>query len=241
MTMATTQREHPTRKHPTPFVWAIYADATLAGLSVLIPIPFVDDLFEGYFRRRMVRSIAQRHQVALSEPIVATVNRSAHDWPARIRGCLLWPFRFVAELVLSLSRKLLYFLSVKKAIDALNFYWQRAYLLDYLIRSGYLHNGASLESVVTVMETVLREHNRSPLRQLAGELVRSPVRLAQSVRRARQGKEDAKLVQTEQRMRSAWHRYDDYFQRLEERFDLLYQESGSGNRSATLMADDQSS
>ncbi|MCB0120591.1 MAG: hypothetical protein KDE58_00030 [Caldilineaceae bacterium] len=206
-----------------PFTWAIYADATLAGLSVLIPLPFVDDLFEDYFRKRMVKSIAQRHQRSLNRTVVATVNRTPQDWMARLRSCLFLPFRLAVELVLSLSRKLLYFLSIKKAVDALNYYWQRAYLLDYMIRQGYLRNGQNPAMAVNVLEMVLKEHSQSPLTQLAGEVVRSPARLVRSVRRARQGKEDPKLVEAKQTMRSAWGQYDDYFNRLSARYEALYQ------------------
>ena len=34
----------------TTFDWLIYADATFAGLSVLIPIPIIDWIFENIFR-----------------------------------------------------------------------------------------------------------------------------------------------------------------------------------------------
>lgn len=43
----------------TAFNWAIYAGATLAGLSVLIPLPLLDVAFEQLFRRRMPGSIAR--------------------------------------------------------------------------------------------------------------------------------------------------------------------------------------
>ena len=206
-----------------PFTWSVYADATLAGLSVLIPLPLVDDLFESYFRKRMVKSIAQRHQRSLDRTVVTTVNRTPQDWLSRLRSCLFLPFRLAVELVLSLSRKLLYFLSIKKAVDALNYYWQRAYLLDHMVRQGYLRNGQDPEMAVNILEMVLNEHSQSPLTQLAGEVVRSPARLVRSVRRARQGIEDPELAETKQTMRGAWGQYEDYFKRLSDRYDTLFQ------------------
>jgi len=50
----------PARRVPTEFDWIIYADATFAGLALLLPIPFVDGLIEAYFRRRMPGDIARR-------------------------------------------------------------------------------------------------------------------------------------------------------------------------------------
>lgn len=205
------------------FHWSTYADATLAGLSVLIPIPFMDDLLENFFRKRMLRTINQRHQRTLRKETILAVNHTPQSWSARLRSCLLLPVRFVVELVLSLSRKILYFLSIKKAIDALSYYWQRAYLLDYMLAQGYLQHDGNPEKAVAILEQVLREHSQSPLTQLAGELVRSPRRLIRAVRRARQGADDPALIETQNTMRSAWGEYDSYFIRLQERFDALYQ------------------
>ena len=43
-------------KVTTDFDWLVYSDATFAGLSVLIPVPFLDALMEEYFRRAMLLS-----------------------------------------------------------------------------------------------------------------------------------------------------------------------------------------
>jgi len=205
------------------FRWAIYADATLAGLSVLIPLPFVDSLFENFFRRRMIKSIAQRNEARLNPELIALLNHTPRDFWSGMRSCLLWPLRFTVELLLSLSRKILYFLSVKKAIDALNFYWQRAYLLNYMIREGHLQSNQDPASAVGAMERVLREHGTSPLNRLAAEVVRRPHRLVRALWHAKQGKEDQKIVETRQTMRQQWHDYDTYFRRLQERYEELYQ------------------
>lgn len=205
------------------FAWPIYADATLAGLSVLIPLPFVDDLFENYFRKRMVKSIARQHQLALSNQAVRAISQGPQGWQRRFRSCLLWPFKIVMELVLSLSRKLLYFLSVKKAIDALNYYWQRAFLLNYMMEQGYLQSNLSPDRAALALELVLKKHGQSPLQRLAQEVVRSPGRLVQSVRRARDGQEDSQLEDTKQTMRNEWGAYDAYFSRLAADYEQIYQ------------------
>jgi hypothetical protein len=45
----------------TDFDWLVYADATFAGLAILLPFPFVDSWLEGYFRRRMPGDITRAH------------------------------------------------------------------------------------------------------------------------------------------------------------------------------------
>lgn len=210
------------------FDWTIYADATLAGLSVLIPIPFLDSLTEDYFRNRMVRAIAQRRGQPLHPLADDTINRSQKGVLSFVGGCLLWPFRFAVDLVLRLSRKILYFLTIKKAIDSLNRYWQRAYLLDYMVIKGYLADAEHLEAAARALELVLKTEGSSPLTRLASEIVKSPGRLIQSVRRAqKKGEEDTKMQETRTTMSQSWNRYDDYFQRLQGHFDVAYQNERS--------------
>ncbi|MEZ4615979.1 MAG: hypothetical protein R2867_10825 [Caldilineaceae bacterium] len=210
---------------PTPnsFDWTLYGDATLAGLSVLIPLPFVDSVSENFFRSRMIKSIARRHQAALEPQIINAVNHTPRNFWSRLQSCLLWPVRLVAELILSLSRKIFYVLSIKKAVDALNHYWQRAYLLDYMIGRGYLREGAQITPALMTLDQVLAKHSTSPLNTLAREIVQSPGRLVRSVRQARRGTEDKELLETQRTMRNEWSNYDEYFRRLQESYESLYQ------------------
>lgn len=220
----TMRADNPTEP-PTSFDWAIYSDATLAGLAVLIPIPFLDSMTEDYFRNRMVNAIAQRRQLAIHPQANAFVNRSRTDIWSRVGGCLLWPFRFVIDLILRLSRKILYFLTIKKAVDSLNRYWQRAYLIDYMVRAGYLNELEQLAPAAAALSQTLDAEGSSPLPKLARELIRSPGRLIQSVRRARQGEEDDRMVETKNTLSQAWSRYDDYFVRLQNHFEVAYEQS----------------
>ncbi|HMR66443.1 MAG TPA: hypothetical protein PKE64_20720, partial [Anaerolineae bacterium] len=50
----------------TDFDWGVYADATMAGLAVLVPIPILDWLLEEIFRRRMPQAIARQRGQRLS-------------------------------------------------------------------------------------------------------------------------------------------------------------------------------
>ncbi len=124
----------------TNFDWSVYADATLAGLSVLIPIPLLDTVFETFFRRRMPRSIARSHGRVLPANIQAALRLNLRSW---FQTYLMLPLTLTIGLVRRLSRKLLYFLTIKEAADALSQYWHRAFLLDYMLAAGHLETVAS--------------------------------------------------------------------------------------------------
>lgn len=205
------------------FDWTIYADATLAGLSVLIPIPFLDSITEDFFRNRMVATIARRRNQVLHPQAEAVVNRTKFEMWTWLGGCFLWPFRFALDLILRLSRKILYFLTIKKAVDALNYYWRRAYLLDYMIRNGYLSDELSLEQAVLALEQILAEEDRSPMTSLARELLKSPSRLVRAVRQARIGEDSGEVLEIRRTMDGTWDRYEDYLQRLQNRFKHVYE------------------
>src|SRR5918997_6943650 len=107
---------HTPSQSDTAFDWAIYADATFAGLSVLIPIPLLDWVFEQFFRRRMLPTIAQRQGRQLPPAVRAQLNRSSGSC---LSTCLTAPLVATFWLLKSVSRKLLYFLTIKDATDQL--------------------------------------------------------------------------------------------------------------------------
>src|SRR5687768_8193145 len=109
----------------TTFEWPIYADATLAGLSVLVPLPFMDDVSEGFFRRRIPRSIARSRGVTLPEGVAAVLSEGDGWWP----GFLRLPVKLTLGVLKRVSRKLLYFLTIKDASEKLSHYWLRAFLI----------------------------------------------------------------------------------------------------------------
>ena len=102
---------------PVPkFDWAVYADATFAGLAILIPIPLLDVFVEWLFRRRMPQAIAKRNGRKLSRPIVFHLNNRPGKW----WGCFLWPIALTLLLLKRLFRTILYFLTIKEATDNLS-------------------------------------------------------------------------------------------------------------------------
>jgi hypothetical protein len=203
----------PKTKTPPRFDWAIYADATFAGLAALIPLPVVDLYFEWLFRRRMVRAIALRNGRLLNTPTVNEINRNRSN---QMRGCLLWPLKMIFSFLKKLSRKILYFLAIKEAVDNLNYYWHRAFLLDYMIRAGYLDQSpAEIARAAQTLDLVLKQTDESPLMQLARQVVGSVRYVLRSLWRwRRRGEEDVAAVTAREQMSRRWADFDTYFQEL---------------------------
>jgi hypothetical protein len=210
----------PETKIPPRFDWSIYADATFAGLAALIPLPLVDLYFEWLFRRRMVRAIALRNGRLLNTPTINEINRNRNS---RLQGCLLWPLKTIFSFLKKLSRKILYFLAIKEAVDNLNYYWHRAFLLDYMIRAGYLDQSpAEIARAAQTLDLVLKQTDESPLTQLARQVVGSVRYVLRSLWRwRRRGEEDVATVTAREQMSQRWRDFDTYFQGL----ILLYNET----------------
>jgi hypothetical protein len=204
------------------FDWAIYADATLAGLSVLIPIPFIDSLFETFFRRRMPSAIARRHGYPLPPTAEHAINHVSTSLMDRVSGCILAGLNLIFELILRLVRKILYFLTVKKSIDVLTYYWQRAFLLEHMMQMGYLDNPQQVPQAVLTLEEVLDEVGSNPLRQLAAQIITSPWRILRSLWQARQGREDDTVAETRSLMARTWDSFAGYLATVAEHYDARY-------------------
>jgi len=71
----------------TAFDWSRYADATLAGLSVLIPVPFMDDAFEAFFRGRIPSAVARSR----GQPLSPEVRRVLGEGEGGAWGCATLP------------------------------------------------------------------------------------------------------------------------------------------------------
>jgi hypothetical protein len=204
----------------TEFEWPIYADATLAGLSVLIPIPLLDGFFEEFFRKRALASIMHHHQQTVQALVYDEVNKTSDSC---LVSCLTLPFAVAIELLKSISRKLLYFLTIKRATDRLSYHWQRAFLLDYMLLVGHLASIESARSGREAMELLLR-HADSPLIGLARQILISPLRIWAIVRDARRNRENTWLHHTQAQMAQVWGEFADYLQTLAAQYDKTYQE-----------------
>lgn len=210
---------HPAaaREITTDFNWVVYADATFAGMAILLPFPFVDAWLEDYFRRRMPRDIARRHGRVLSKAAVKEVNRKRSD--GLVRGCLLWPIEQIVYLVRNMYRTLVYFFTVVDATDKLSHYWHRAFLLDYMIARGHLDSAESAAAAGEAMRRVLHTADTSPIRNLAEEIIEfaaGHVRgLIRSVFRfLRRKEETSEFKRKRQTIADRWAEFHDYFVEL---------------------------
>ena len=198
------------------FEWAIYVDATLAGLAILIPIPLLDVLFEWIFKRRMPQAIAKRNGRTLSPETVRQLNRS--NWSCL--GCLLWPLELVWLLLKRTYRTILYFLTVKEATDKLSYYWHRAYLLDKMMERDDLATEEEAALAAQALHQVLESVTTSPLTQLAKEVVAN-VRhiLRSSWRWLRRKQEDEMMAKTRSQMATAWRDLSGYFEQVAAQYE----------------------
>jgi hypothetical protein len=210
---------------PTDFDWLIYADATFAGLSLLLPIPFVDGLLETYFRRRMPGDIARRRGRTLSRQAIRAVNRQRGAWWP---GCLLWPGQAVVYLIRNLWRTLIYILTVYDTSEKLSYYWHRAFLLDYAIGRGDLDRPARAEIAAAALHRVLETTQTSPLLNLAGEIVqaaRSRIgALARALFRGARRQKTPEARQTATLLAARWAEFRDYLIELAGRYDVTLAE-----------------
>lgn len=193
------------------FDWAIYVDATLAGLAILIPIPLLDVLFEWIFKRRMPQAIAKRNGRTLSSETVRQLNRSNFT----CLGCLLWPLELVWLLLKRTYRTILYFLTIKDATDKLSYYWHRAYLLDKMMARGDLATEEEATLAAQALHQVLESVTTSPLTQLAKEVVANVQHsLRSSWRWLRRKQEDEMMARTRSQMATAWRDLSGYFEQV---------------------------
>jgi hypothetical protein len=208
-----------TPRPATAFDWAVYGNATLAGLSVLIPIPFLDSAFEWFFSRQILPSLITRRGYQPSLPALVELEKDGRPWYA---GCVFWPVSFTWSLLKRLSKKILYFLTVKEATDKLSYYWHRAFLLDYMLQLGHLDdpNAASLGRMA--LTHTLNTAGISPLTQLARQTAAAPGHIFRSLRRARRGQVDAELQAKRNLISQAWDGFGDYLDGLAERYDRAY-------------------
>ncbi len=203
----------------TRFEWPVYADATFAGLSILLPIPLVDWVFEQIFRRRMPGAIAAYRHNALPRPVVDALNRGQEGC---VETCLLLPFQLTLIFIKRLSRKLLYFLTIKEASDALSYYWHRAFLIDYMLLAGHLDNEGVARIARMAMDRVLDNASTSPLRQLASQVLSGTHHVWRTLRRARKGQEDEGVKEQKTLLARRWSDFEDYWKNLAARYEQTY-------------------
>jgi len=168
----------------TGFDWRVYADATCAGLSVLIPLPLVDIVFETIFRRRIPGRIAKARGRQVAQETRRRLGRGL-DNAVSMEGCFRLFFKAFRYVLRRIWRKIVYIFTIKDAATALSEYWHRAYLIDHMVRAGHLDAGADTDLAVRVFTQTLRETDTSPLMGLARQTVANAHHVVRILVRAR--------------------------------------------------------
>jgi hypothetical protein len=212
-----------------PFDWRIFADATCAGLTALIPLPLVDLVFELYFRRRMPRAIVRTRA---SHVAPAVIRRLGRKRPARglLEGCVTLPFVAAKYLVTRLWHKIIYVLAIADASSLISEYWHRAHLIDHMVRAGHLAAGTDVEHAVQCFEEALGNADTSPLRGLARQTVRASRRVFRLLIRARRRGTAAETEPLGEILGSHWGAVRRSFDAVASGYNRIYAE-GPGARS----------
>lgn len=195
--------EIPAPPRHVTFDWRIYAEATCAGLTALIPIPFLDLAFERTFRRRMPGTIARVRGRELAPGARARFGRGLGRLVS-IEGCLALPVAVGRYVVKKLWRKIVYIFAVADAASLVSAYWHRAYLLDHVIRAGHGAPGVDWPRSAAVFESVLGDTDTGPLVGLARQTVASTHRVLRMLVLARRRGAAAQTESLSMILRSHW-------------------------------------
>ena len=209
--------------------WRVYADATCAGLAVLIPVPLADLAVERFFRRRMPRTIARVRGVEVS-PRRLAVLVAGEPWIS-LGGCLTAPFVAVLWLLKRISRKILYFLTVNEACEQLSFYWHTAHLVDHVIAVGELSGtDEQARACARRVREVLAEVDTRPLVGLARTVIEETRRHVGRLFAARRTGADVATREEEAVVRRHWSDVAAHLARVVERYDELAVSEGPVGR-----------
>ena len=106
--------------------------STLAGLCKLIPIPFIDDITQGYVVRRMMRLLLEQHGIEADSTALERLTRERQGCPL---GCL---YTLVLYPIKKIIRKVLFFLAFKDFLDESSKWFHRGYLVQYAAQTNML-------------------------------------------------------------------------------------------------------
>ena len=139
---------------------SLITHAVLVGLTPLIPVPVLDDLVKGYFRKRMVRALAASSGRSLSEEDLSALVSEKEG--GCLRGCLLTVIVYPLKAVF---RKLFYFLEVKRAVDLTSRTYHYGYLAGYAMqRRGDGKSILDMRSAAEVSEAIQAVCQEAPIK-----------------------------------------------------------------------------
>lgn len=110
--------------------------ALLSGLTLLVPIPFLDDWLKAQVQRHMVRDILKSEGFSPGSPEVNLL--SPNDEAGCLQGCLIGTFFYAIK---KLIRQVIPFLEWSRAVQTVSHSYYHGYLVDYALRKGYYKPG----------------------------------------------------------------------------------------------------
>lgn len=170
----------------------IILHSVLAGLTPLIPIPFVDDLMKTYFKRRMVRKLTAAQSQFL---IDADVAKLADDPDT---GCMLGCLTTLIVYPLkAIFRKVFFFLEWKRAIDVVSHTYYQGYLIEAALAERWIapvgmrraeEVRQAIDQVLLQLNTSLIERAVKGIFNQSRSALKGAARLLQNSLRALRGK-----------------------------------------------------
>lgn len=202
----------------TAFELPVYADATVAGLAPLVPVPLLDWWLEERFRRRMLDRIAAHRGRRL-----APEARQAFDigGGSLLAAGLRFLLRLPLRLALRLVRKLVYVLAVKEASEKVSLYWQQAFLIDRMLQLGHLESAGSARRAQLAMQQTL-SGLPSPMTTLARQLAQRVWELRPFARQSSEEGLKAAAAQERGLIERQWAAYEGFLLELAARYDRAY-------------------
>ncbi len=174
----------------------LVADSVLTGLCPLIPVPLLDDFARDLLRKRLVARLAAAAGSAPADADAKILACGYHPPTADgcARGCMraavVQPVLFLANLVFRrVVRKILFFLTVKDAVETFSQTFHEAYLVRHVLGPGLLGGPAPagaapyqpdprLLEIRGAVEAVVRHTDTRPVTSLARSVFAGSRRLA---------------------------------------------------------------
>ena len=130
----------------------ILAHTTLAALTPLIPVPFVDTVVQNRVMRRMVRKLAELHHLRIWDPEVETLadEKGGNLFFGIAKGAVLAPIK-------RLLRKTFMFLAGKRIVDLASECYHRGFLVERAFANGWCapHGKTSAKDLREAIDQVL--------------------------------------------------------------------------------------
>ncbi len=137
----------------------ILVHAVLAGLTPLIPVPFVDDWARNGIQTRMVRRIAKAHDAGLYDADARTLGRET----GRDESLLFSATKKLAFYPIKrIFRKALFVLVLRDIVDISSRTYHVGYLLDYAFGQAWLAKSPP-DTLRSAVDEVCRQADTSPV------------------------------------------------------------------------------